>query len=79
VVEDKSCGLSDAASDAERWWEVFEKGRREHFEKLTLLQTQGSELCLAIVGPPSVRNHLLVGIWIVALHHTKMVGELATL
>jgi hypothetical protein len=30
----------------------------EHFEELTLLQTQGFELCHAIVSPPRVRNHL---------------------
>jgi hypothetical protein len=37
VAEEKSRGLSDAEASAERWWEVFEKGRREHFVELTLL------------------------------------------
>jgi hypothetical protein len=40
---------------------------------------RGSELCLAIVNPPRVRNHLSVGMWITALLHTKMVGEIAAL
>jgi hypothetical protein len=41
------------------------------------LQTQGSKLCFAIVGPPWARNHLLEGMQITALHHTEMAGELA--
>jgi hypothetical protein len=53
------------------------EGHRERFEELTLLQTEGSELCLAIVGPAWVRNHLSEGMRITALHHTEMVGELA--
>jgi hypothetical protein len=61
VAEEKSCGLSDAAADAERRWEVSEKERREHFEELTLLQTWGFELCLAIIDPPQVMNHLSNG------------------
>jgi hypothetical protein len=55
------------------------EGHQERFEELTLLQTQGSELCLAIVGPPWMRNHLSEGMRITALHHTEMVGELAIL
>jgi hypothetical protein len=39
VGEEKSHGLSDAAADAERRWEVSKKGRWEHFEELTILQT----------------------------------------
>jgi ribonuclease D len=39
VAEEKSRVLSNAAVDAERRWEVFEKGRWEHFEELILLQT----------------------------------------
>jgi hypothetical protein len=46
------------------WREEFEREHREQFEELTLLQTQGYELCLAIVGPPRVRNHLSEGMQI---------------
>jgi hypothetical protein len=58
---------------------VSERERWEQFEELTLLQTRGSDLCLAIVGPPRVRNHLSEGMRSAAHHHTKMAGELATL
>jgi hypothetical protein len=44
-----------------------------------LLQTQGSELCLAIVGAPRVRNHLSEGMRLTALRHTEMARELAVL
>jgi hypothetical protein len=37
VVGEKSCVLFDAVADAEHQWKVSEKGRREHFEELTLL------------------------------------------
>jgi hypothetical protein len=38
---------------AERWARVVSgRERREQFEKLTLLQTQGSKLCHTIIGPP---------------------------
>jgi hypothetical protein len=43
------------------------------------LQTRGSELCHAIVGPPWVRNHLLEMMRLVARLHTKLAKELATL
>jgi hypothetical protein len=43
------------------------------------LQTQGSELYHAIVGPPQVRHHLFEGMRDAALSHTEMVKELATL
>jgi hypothetical protein len=52
LAEANSHGLFDMAADVEH---------REQFEELTLLQTQGSKLCHAIVDPPRVRNHLLVG------------------
>jgi hypothetical protein len=52
---------------------------REQFEELTLLQTRGSELCLAIVGPSQVRNHLSKEMHYAALCHTEMDGELVTL
>jgi hypothetical protein len=78
LVKEISCSLSDMA-DAEHWWEVFEREHRVQLEELTLLQTRGSKLCLAIVGPPRVRNHLPKGMQLVALRHTEMVGELAAL
>jgi hypothetical protein len=59
--------------------EVSERGHREQFEELSLLQTQGSELCHTIVGLPRVRHHLPKGAWLAALRHTKMAGELAVL
>jgi hypothetical protein len=71
--------LYAAATDVKRRWEVSERERREQFEELTLLQTRGFELCHAIVGHPQVRNHLSRGMWLTALHHTEMAGELATL
>jgi hypothetical protein len=40
----------------EHQWEVFEREHWEHFEELTLLQTQVSEVCLAVVGHFWVRN-----------------------
>jgi hypothetical protein len=79
VAEEKSRGLSDAAVDAKRRWEVYKKGPLEHFEELTLLQTRGSEVCLTIVGPPWLRNHLSEGMHIAALCRTEMVGKLAVL
>jgi hypothetical protein len=52
---------------------------QEQLEKITLLQTRGSELYFAIIGPPRARNHLSEGTWIAALRHTEMVGELPAL
>jgi hypothetical protein len=60
-------------------WEEFEREHREQFEELTLLQTRGFELCLAITGPPQVRNHLSEGMQIATLHHIEMARELAVL
>jgi hypothetical protein len=48
-------------------------------EELSLLQPQGSDLCLSIVGPSRVRNHLSEMMQAATLHHTKMVGEFASL
>jgi hypothetical protein len=61
VPEENSHGLSDAVDDAKHRWEVSERECWKHFEEVTLLQTRGSELCLAIVRPPRVRNHLSEG------------------
>jgi hypothetical protein len=58
-------------------WEqkMSEREHRARFEELTLLQTQGSELCHAIVGPPRAK-HLSEGMQLAVLHHTKVAGEL---
>jgi hypothetical protein len=79
VVEENSRGLSDAAANVERQWEEYERERREQFEDFSLLQTWGSELCLTIVGPPRVWNHLSEGMRIATLYHAEMAGELAAL
>jgi hypothetical protein len=51
VAEETIWSLSDMATDGARWLVVSERVHREQFEELSLLWTQGSELCLAIVGP----------------------------
>jgi hypothetical protein len=79
VAEENFHVLSDAVADAERWWEVSERERREQFEELTLLQTRGSELCHVIIGPPQMTNHLSEGMRLATLHHTEMVEQLAAL
>jgi hypothetical protein len=48
-------------------------------QELTLLQTRGFELCLAIVGSPMVQDHLSEGMRSVAVYHTEMVGQRAAL
>jgi hypothetical protein len=63
----------------ERVREASERERREQFEELTLLQTQGSELCHVIIDPPQTRHHLSEGMRLAALRHTEMAGELAVL
>jgi hypothetical protein len=79
VVEENSRGLFDATTNTKEWREESKRECRELVEKLTLLQTGGSEQCLAIVGAPRGRSHLLEGMWITFLHHTEMVEQLVTL
>jgi hypothetical protein len=79
VSEKNARILSDVAATTESWWVVSERKRREHESLHPLLQTRGSELCLAILGPPRVRNHLSEGMRIAALCHTEMAGEPAAL
>jgi hypothetical protein len=79
MAKENSQGSSDAAVDVERWWEEFDRESREQFEELTLLQSRGSELCLAIVGLPRVRNHLSKGMRIAAFRHTDIAKELTLL
>jgi hypothetical protein len=66
-------------ANVERRMEESKRECREQVEELTLLQTQGFKLCLAIVGPLRVRSHLSEGMRIATLYHTKMVEELAAL
>jgi hypothetical protein len=79
LAEENSRGLSDAAANTECRWEVTEWERQKQFDELTHLQTRGSELCLVILGPPRVRNHPSEGMQLMALRHSEMAGELATL
>jgi hypothetical protein len=69
--------LEDELAEEHWAWETSDREHRECFEELALLQTQGSELCLDIVGPPRAR-HLSEEMRLAALRHTKMAGELAT-
>jgi hypothetical protein len=70
--------LKDDLATKHRVREEFEMEHQVHFEEFTLLQTRVSELCHAIVCPPHAKHQLSEGMWLVALHHTEMVGELAT-
>jgi hypothetical protein len=76
VLARKMTLLEDELTREHRAQETSEREHRACFEELTLLQTQGSELCHAIVGPPRAK-HLSEGMQLVALHHTEMAGELA--
>jgi hypothetical protein len=78
-LEANSKGLSEAAADAERWWEESERECQERVQEHTLLQTWGSELCQAIVGPLRLRSHMSKGMRIAALCHTEMAEQLALL
>jgi hypothetical protein len=46
--------LSDGAVDVNQWQEDSEHQYHDLVQELSLLQTRGSELCLAIVGASSV-------------------------
>jgi hypothetical protein len=70
VAKENTRGLSNATADVVRRWEMSKRECQQHFEELTLLRTQGFELCLAIVGPPRVRNHLSEGMRLAVLRHT---------
>jgi hypothetical protein len=79
VAKENFRGLSNVVTDGAWQLVVTEREHREQFEELTILQTWGSELCLAIVGPARVRNHLSEGMRAAALRRTKRAGELAAL
>jgi hypothetical protein len=84
VLTETATALVSAREDAEGFARkialledelVVERRARE----LTLLQTRGSELCHIIVSLTWARHHLSKGMRLVALHHTEMAGELASL
>jgi hypothetical protein len=79
VAKGKFRCLSDTVADSARQLVVSEREHQEQFDELSLLHAWGSELCLMIIGPPRVRNHLSVQMWAATLRHTKMAGELAML
>jgi hypothetical protein len=79
TANEKSRGLSGLAADAEWRREESKRGCQDRVQELTLLQTQGSELCQVIVGPPRTRSHLSKGMRVTALHHTDMAEQLASL
>jgi hypothetical protein len=59
--------------------EVSKREHRGQFEEHTLLQTWGSELCNAIIGPSQVRRNLSEGMRLAPLRHIEMAGELVAL
>jgi hypothetical protein len=69
VAKGRFRSLSDVVADGAQWLVVNEREHREQFK----------QLCLTIVGLPRVRSHLLMGMCVVALHHTKIAGELEAL
>jgi hypothetical protein len=79
MANGNSRGLSDVVVDLEQWLEESKRECQEHVDELTLLQTRGSKLCLAILGPPRVRGHMSEVMWSAVLHHTKLVEDLTTL
>jgi hypothetical protein len=79
MAGEKFRSLPDVSANDARRLVVFEMEHREQFEEPSLLLAKGVELCLAIATPPWVRILLSARMRVAALHHTKMVGELATL
>jgi hypothetical protein len=79
AVEEEFYSLSNVSAAGLRRLVVSEKDHREQFEEPSLMWAQDSELCLAIIGRPRVRNYLSEGMWAAALHHTEVVRELAAL
>jgi hypothetical protein len=56
---------------------VSKMEHREQFKEFFLLWAWGAKLCLAIVGPSRVRNHLLERMRAAAIRQIEMAGELA--
>jgi hypothetical protein len=79
VTEEKFHRLYDVSADGAQWLVVSEMERQEHFEELSLLRARGAELCLAIIDPSRVRNHLLEMMQATAICHIEMAEELAAL
>jgi hypothetical protein len=79
VAEEKIRSLSYASIDGARWLVVSEMELQEQFKKLSFLWAWGAELCLTIVGPSQVRSPLSVRMWVAALLHAGVVGELTVL
>jgi hypothetical protein len=48
-------------------------------QELNLLQTRGSELCMAIFSSSTVWSHLSEGMQISTVRHIEMVGQLIVL
>jgi hypothetical protein len=69
--------LSNGVADVNRRWKDAKRQCQYLVQELTLLQTQGSKLCLAIVDPPTVHGHLLEGMQSATIYHASMAGELA--
>jgi hypothetical protein len=70
--------LFDTLANGARQLVVSEMERREQFEELFLLRALGAELCLAIVGPSRVGNHLLERMRAAAFRHIGMARELVS-
>jgi hypothetical protein len=79
MAEANHQGFFDRAADIDRQWEDAEKQCQDLVQELTLLQTRGSKLCLAIVGLPRVWGHLFEGMRIAIICHTEMARQLAAL
>jgi hypothetical protein len=69
---------SDAVADVEHRWEVSERERQGKFEEL-ISQELGLRGVPCQCRPPQVRNHLLEGMQLAALRHSKIAEELAML
>jgi hypothetical protein len=69
--------LKDELAVEHQAQEMSEREHQAHFEELSLLQTWGSEMCHAIIGPARAK-HLFEGMRLSALCHTEMVRELIT-
>jgi hypothetical protein len=74
---DQKVTLLEYELAVERWArEMSEREHRAHIKEFTLLQTRGSKLCHAIIGPPRAKHHLSMLMRLAALHQSKMAGEL---
>jgi hypothetical protein len=65
---------SNGVADVKLGWEDAKRQCQDLVQKLTLLQTRGFKLWLAIVGLPTVQGHLSEGTRSDTICHTEMVG-----